>query len=180
MPELTDEILIAEIRGGSKAAFEALMQRHERTVYRIGYSYSHNPEDAMDIVQNVFLRVYERLDSFRGEGAFRSWLLRIVHRQCLNWLRDHRRSAGTEELTVGNEPPVAAAQESELIRRERIDRVLHGLEALNPRQRLAVSLRYFEELPIREIAATLECSEGVTKNILFRSLERLRRRLVLR
>ncbi len=157
-----------------------LMKRHERAVYRISFSYTHDREDAMDVVQNVFLKVHEKLATYRGSGAFKAWLLRIAHRENLNWTRDHRKHRGHEELHPANTPAIRAGQEESLLDAERRRGIREGLMDLNPKQRLAVALRYYEQMPIREIASVLKCSEGVAKNILFRSIQRLRKRLALR
>ena len=91
-----------------------------------------------------------------------------------------RRRAGREprweELTSANEVADSADDEAALHERERRSRLLDEMEHLNPRQRLAVTLRYFEQMPVREIAEALDCSVGNVKNLLFRSLEKLRRR----
>jgi len=174
MEHLTDRALVEAVRSGSRVAFVALMRRHERAVYRIGFSYTHDLEEALDLVQEVFLKMHTRLDTYRGTGDFAAWLYRIAHRVGLNWVRDRRARRGHEELTEANAPVQPATQELELLERERRRRVRTELARLNPRQRVAVVLRYYERLPIREIARVLECSEGVAKSILFRSLRKLR------
>ncbi len=179
MEQRTDQALIDEARDGSRTAFESLIRRHERLVYHVCFSYTHDQDDAMDVVQNVFLKVYSRLDTYRGPGAFRPWLLRIAHHQGLNWLRDHRKYRDEVELTADNMPRCSPAQETELVEVERRERMRGELDRLNDKQRLAVGLRYYDQLSIREIAAVLECREGVVKNLLFRSLQKLRQRLVL-
>ncbi|MBU1701637.1 MAG: RNA polymerase sigma factor [Candidatus Eisenbacteria bacterium] len=138
---LDDHDLVFETLKGSHAAFAILMQRYERLVYRFVYTYARNPEDALDLTQDAFIRTYEKLGSYRGEGEFRSWLLRVTHSVSANWLRSRRRQR---------------------------DRQVH---------RVAVTLRYFERLPSREIAAVLECSEGTAKNLLFRGVDKMRRSL---
>jgi len=175
MTQFDDALLVTEIRAGSRVAFEALIRRYERVVYRVAAGYAREREDALDLTQRIFLKVIERIKTYRGEGPFGGWLLRIAHREGLNWLRDRRRHRACAELTPENTPASAALQESELLRRERRERLLVELQRLNPRQLLAISLRYQQGMPLREIAAVLECSEGVVKSILFRSLEKLRR-----
>lgn len=180
MDQFTDEALVDEIRSGSRVSFVELMKRHERTVYRISFSYTHDSEDAMDVLQNVFLKVHEKLGTYRGKGAFKAWLLRIAHRENLNWVRDQGKHRGHEELGPANAPVARAEQEERVLEAERRCEILEGLADLNPRQRLAVALRYYDQMPIREIAQVLECNEGVAKNILFRSIQKLRGRLAAR
>ncbi|MBN2169707.1 MAG: sigma-70 family RNA polymerase sigma factor [Candidatus Krumholzibacteriota bacterium] len=174
---MTDDALVAEVLAGSEAAFELLMQRHERLVYRVSYGFVRDRDDALDVTQEVFVRAYEKLATYRGDGEFRAWLLSLTRRANLNWLRRRRRDRGREPLAAAADPTVAARQEADLAHREEVSLVLDELSRLNPRQCLAVSLRYLERMPVRQIAAALECSEGVAKNILFRSLQKLRERL---
>ncbi len=178
--QFTDETLIDETRAGSHVAFEQLMKRYERLVFRVAYSWARQSESAFDISQNVFLKAYCRLDGYRGTGSFKGWLLRITNNESSNWLRQNRRHSDHEELTPANAPMCQPAQETTLLGQENQQLLLDQLADLNPRQRQAVSLRYFEGLPIREIAGALDCSEGVVKSILFRSIKKLRDRLTLR
>lgn len=173
----SDDALIEETRGGSRLAFDQLMQRYQRLVYRVSYSFARQPEDALDITQEVFLRAYRKLDSYQSRGTFKSWLLRIARNQGIDWLRSQKRHRGFEELTADRVPEVPATQESELYQREQRQILMCAMDGLNPKQRLAVTLRYFEEMPIRDIAEVLECSQGVVKSILFRSVEKLRNRV---
>ena len=178
MVEQDDHVLIEEVRTGAAGAFEEIMKRYERLVYLTCFPYAGSSDDALDITQNVFVKVYENATSFRGTGSFKAWLLRIAHNEGLNWVRSHARRRDHTELTPANSPEVAASQDSDLIRQESWELLREALLHLNPRQRQAVVLRYFERTPIREIAAILDCTEGTAKSILFRSLRELRRHLV--
>jgi len=172
----SDQELIGEIRTGSAVAFERLMKRYEKLVYKVAYGLTGHRESALDVTQNVFLRVHSRLSTFRGEGDLRSWLLRITANESLNWNRSQRRHRASElsdEIPAGMAPP----QEDLFDRRERWKLIRDSISSLNPKHRLAVVLRYVEGLPVREIAVVLECSEGVAKNILFRSLKKMRSQL---
>jgi RNA polymerase sigma-70 factor (ECF subfamily) len=178
MVEQGDHVLIEEIRAGSTGAFEKIMKRYERLVYLTCFPYAGSRDDALDITQNVFVKVYENAGSFQGTGSFKAWLLSITHNEGLNWVRGHARHRDHAELTPANSPEVAAHQDSDLIRQETWEMLREALLHLNPRQRQAVVLRYFERTPVREIAAILDCTEGTAKSILFRSLRELRRYLV--
>jgi RNA polymerase sigma-70 factor (ECF subfamily) len=178
--ERTDQALIEETRAGSAAAFEELMSRYERLVYKIGYGYTGDQEESLDVTQNVFLKVYERLGSYRGTGPFKAWLLRIAHNEGIDWVRRHARFRDREELVAGNVPSYEAGQESELVQSESRRGLLNELRHLNPRQRQAVMLRYFEKMSLREISLILNCTEGTARSLLFRGLERLRGRMIPR
>lgn len=171
--DFSDQALASEIRGGSEAAFERLMRRYERLVYRIAYGFLGDREGAMEVVQETFLKVYSRLDRWRGEGDLKAWIARIAANEAMDRsraLRRHPTRELDEEMSGRSEPP----QEAALREREAHGALRRSLESLSPRNRLAVVLRYFEEMPTRDIAAALECSEGTARNILFRSLQKLR------
>jgi RNA polymerase sigma-70 factor (ECF subfamily) len=178
MPEEKEQALIAEVVAGSVAAFEELMMTYEGLVYRTSFGYARNRDDALDITQEVFVKVYEKIGTFRGSGSFKGWLLRITHNESLNWLRSRARHGEHGRLTAAGTPEYQARQEADLSRRETRDLIGRALLELNPRQRRALTLRYFERMSISEIASLLECTEGTTKNILFRSLRKLRDRMV--
>lgn len=175
--ERDDEALLAEVRAGSTRAFDEIMKRYQRLVFAACFPFATDPEDALDLTQDVFVKAYERLDSFRGDGAFKAWLLRIVHNEGLNRVRARARQGDHDELTPANEPAVAASQDGDLIQAEQRNVLGRALLLLNPRQRQAVTLRYFEKMPISEIASALDCTDGTAKNILFRSLQKLRAHL---
>ena len=178
MPEqLDDHDLVQEARAGSRAATELLMRRHERRVYRLCLGITRNVEDALDLTQEALLRAFSKLGSFEGKGSFQGWLLQVTNRVCLNWLRHRSRRPETEELTELNEPAGAASQETDLSQRETWEWLRFELTRLNDRERLALCLRYFEQLPIREVAAVLDCSVGTAKNLLFRTIHKLRQHM---
>ena len=84
MKNFSDNDLVTEIRNGSQVAFGVLMKRYERLVYRVGFSYAWQPDSAMDISQTVFLKVYQKLDMFKGSGPFKAWLMRIAHNESVS------------------------------------------------------------------------------------------------
>lgn len=171
--ERDDGKLVAEILDGSGPAFEELVRRHRRLVYRIAYGLTRHPDAALETVQDTFLKVHERMRRFRGEGDVKSWIARIAANEALNRARTDRRREAREQQVV---PPAAhaASQQSSLERRESDEALHHSIALLPERQRLAVVLRYFEDQSPREIAAVLECSEETARNTLFRGLRRLR------
>jgi RNA polymerase sigma-70 factor (ECF subfamily) len=173
-----DSTLVAEVRNGSQASFEQLMERYQRQVYRLAYSYAKSLEHAMDITQNVFIKTYQNLHKFRGDSQFKTWLLRITCNESQNWLKKNLRYKSEENLeTLLNENATALNQEDELLAKENRTLLLQSLYELNTRHRLAVVLRYFENYSIREISEILHCSEGLVKNILFRSLQKMKNNL---
>jgi len=176
--ETTDNLLIEEIKKGSMKSFDSLMIKYQVQVYRLAFGFAKDKESAMDITQNVFIKVYEHLNKFQGKSQFKTWLTRIVFNESQNWVKKNRKHYLNDDLEgvsmIDNNSP---DQEGEYLARENKAILLRSLYELNTKHRLAVILRYFENYSVKEIAATLNCSEGVVKNILFRSLKKLRSNL---
>jgi RNA polymerase sigma-70 factor (ECF subfamily) len=179
MPEeKPDSVLIREALDGSLNAFDDLMGRYERLVYRVALSYARDTEQVLDVVQNVFLKVYENLASLRDDILFKPWLMRITYHESVNWIRRQRRHSGHDPVDENSPIPSGrSSQEHDLLERESAQAIWNSLDCLNPRQRLVVTLRYYESLSLKEIAELAGCSENMVKNTLFRSLDKLRRRL---
>ena len=175
----TDEELAAAATAGDLAAFDSLMQRHEAVAYRIAYGFAGSRDGALDIVQAAFLKAFRERARFRGKSAWKTWLLRIVLNEGYDWRRGQwRREARQEPLDgIAEAPAPDVDPESAVLRRERYARLGASLRALNRRHSLAVVLRYFDGMHIAEIAAVLGCTEVTTRNMLFRSLRRLRAEL---
>ena len=173
-----DSVLVEEVRNGSPRAYEQLMERYQNQVYRIAYSYTRNKEQSLDITQNVFIKVYENLHKFRGDSQFKTWLLRITSNESQNWIKKNLRYQREEDLEpLLSRDQAGLNQEDELLARENRTLLLHSLYELNTRYRLVVVLRYFENYSIKEIAEVLHCSDGMVKNILFRSLQKMKNNL---
>ena len=175
----SDKELVAAALDQDLGAFDELMQRYERLVYQVAIHFVHDSETAFDVSQTVFLKVFQRLAQFRHEAQVKTWLLRITYNESIDWLRRHRAQGAAHDSLEEASPhlAMAPAQERDLLQRDDRAQLSRALAGLNERHRLAVILRYFQELGIQEIAQILGCSEGVTKNMLFRSVRALREAL---
>jgi len=178
MPEqASDDELIAATLEGQLEAFDQLMERYQGFVYRLAFGFGRSHDNALDVSQAVFLKVFRKLASFGGRSSFRTWLAKVVYHEGLNWQRANRRHAEGHEELVETVDSSGLRQDEQLLVNERFEKILKGLARLNRRYRTAVELRYFHGLPVREIAVVLECSEGVAKNALFRGVRTLRNHL---
>ncbi len=172
----TDDMLIDEIKNGQQASYDELMQRHQSHVYNIAYNFTRSSDDAMDLSQTIFLKAYENLGKFRRESQFKTWLMRITYNEGQNWLRKNKKNVLHEDIDTSNDGSfsISPSQEDEFLASENKALLIRCLYELNTKYRLAVILKYFENYSIKEISETLNCSEGVVKNMLFRSLQKLR------
>ena len=164
-----DEDLVQRTLDGQISAFEELVERHRAVVHRVAARVV-GREEAEDVTQETFLRAYHRLPGFRGESAFRSWLLRIAHNTAVNAAR--RRLPEPVEVDEGGEAavvpparePVSVLEESE--RRERLEL---KLGELRPEHRAVLVLRDLEGLAYDEIASVTETPIGSVKGRLHRA-----------
>jgi RNA polymerase sigma-70 factor, ECF subfamily len=189
VPPQDERDLIAEAQRGSAAAFEDLVRLHDAVVLRLALRMTRSEEEARDIYQEGFLKAYRSIGEFKGECAFRTWLLRIVTNLCLDLAR--RRAGRREEplqaagggrgddwtveaarLLVDRRPgsdPQRALEAGEVRRR-----VGEALRALSERERLVFELRHDHGLRLATVAEILETSEDTARNCLYRAHQRLR------
>ncbi len=168
-----DGELIRLCLAGDSSAFDALVARHHRGVYNVTYRMLGNAEDASDLTQETFLRVYTRLDTFKSGNPFIAWVRRIATNLCIDHLRrrgrpesslDQQIEAGVQhaDATPGG-LPAEAVETAEDTRR-----VLEAMQQLPEKQRAVLVLRHIEGLKLEEIARTLRMPLGTVKTMLFR------------
>jgi len=169
-----DGRLVQGTLAGDLAAFEELVERHRPVVYRVAARVV-GREEAEDVTQETFLRAYHRLSRFRGESAFRSWLLRIAHNTAVNAARrrlpepvEVDEHADTTVVAAPAREPVSALEESE--RRERLEL---KLGELRPEHRAVLVLRDLEGMAYEEIATVTETPVGSVKGRLHRGRREL-------
>ena len=171
-------MLVKEIKDGQHESYDELMKRHQQKVYRIAYSFAKTEQGAMDITQSIFLKAYKNIDRFREQSKFMTWLTRISYNEGQNWIKKNKKHLAHEDLSDHlDETSSPVTQEDEYLATENKTLLLRSLYELNTKYRLAIVLRYFENYSIAEIAETLNCSEGVVKNMLYRSLQKLKKYL---
>jgi RNA polymerase sigma-70 factor (ECF subfamily) len=176
-----DAQLVERCLSGHEAAWEDLVRLHTRRVYSICYRFTNSDAEAQDLTQDVFLRVFKNLKSFRaGEGLFVVWLTRLTR----NLLIDHYRRTRMERATESIEDQAAALEETTgsiartegmLAGREASELLQTALQKLSPELRETVILRDLEELEYREIAEILNVPEGTVKSRLNRGRAELAR-----
>jgi RNA polymerase sigma-70 factor, ECF subfamily len=173
---LDERALVAACVAGRRDAFDEIVVRHRRAVYRICYRFVGNHEDATDLGQEVFLRAYRALGSFKGDASFGTWLYRIAVNLCLNKVGS--RAPRTEPIEERHAPPDRAPDAvSRMLSAERTGQVRAAIARLPPKQRATLILRVYQELPHQEIARLLGSSVGAVKANFFHALNNLRRLL---
>lgn len=179
----TDEDLVTRSRGGDREAFDDLVRRYRKQIYRIAYRITGDHTEADDLAQETFCRAFAALETFRGDASVKTWLFRIVSNLSLNVVRSARvvrhEDISPETLAERGEAttvqiPVALDR---LLDHERSCRLNRAIELLPVKQKMTLILRVFEGLPYREIAQIMECSPGTSKANFFHAVSSLRRRM---
>jgi RNA polymerase sigma-70 factor, ECF subfamily len=177
--------LIRAAQQGDQRAFEQLVRLHDQNVLRLALNMLRSPEDARDIYQEAFLRVYKNLHTFRFDCSFHTWLYRIVTNLCLDALR--KRKVRREETTVVEtseglldrmdtleEGRVDGDPERQLLSRQLDKKIRECLGELTPRERVVFEMRHYQGLRLRSIGEILGTSEEAAKNCLFRATQKMR------
>ena len=178
-----DFSLIHRAQAGDRAAFDTLVRAYDRDVLKLAVRIV-GPEEAADLYQEVFLKVYRSLVRFRFQSSFSTWLYRVVMNVCLDYLRRQKRRMevqsppeedGKQEFfqTVPEER-AALDPERSAHAREIHGRIQTALEGLSPRERMVFELRHYEGLKLRAIGQMCGTTEETAKNCLFRATQKLR------
>lgn len=182
--------LVRAAQVGDRLAFEQLVGLYDRPVLRLARSVVHSPDEAEDLYQETFLKIYRALPRFRFECSFYTWVYRIATNTCLDYLRrqtvrrevSHRRWTAPDtpdeeidrmEHSVPDHHPVANPEQL-LLSRELETRIGSALDRLNPRERMVFELKHYQGLKLSTIGDILDTSEATAKNALFRATQKLR------
>jgi RNA polymerase sigma-70 factor (ECF subfamily) len=183
----SDVQLMLDVKAGDEQSFELLLQRFRSPLVNFLYRMVRNREQAEDLAQEVFLRVYRARADYVPSAKFTTWLFRIATNLALNSMRDtrHQRAEISLDAPVvadsedGDERPLDVAEQSpnieqHLVEEARRKMIRHAIDKLPEKQRAAVLLHKYQDLDYGEIAKILECSESALKSLLFRAYEALR------
>ncbi|MGA8030229.1 MAG: RNA polymerase sigma factor [Bryobacteraceae bacterium] len=180
----TDSAAADEARKGNQHAFRVLVERHSQSVFRLAFRMTGNEQDAEDLVQETFLRVYKQLDRFDGRSTFGTWVYRICANCSLDLIRSRKsrkeQQASTDDETQNWLDRVAATAPSpeRLTESGQIAGLIEpALKRLTEMERAAFVLRHYEGCGIEEIALTLGVHANAAKHTVFRAVQKLRRAL---
>ena len=159
---MEDISLVERYRNGDSGAIEELVVKYQKQIYAFVYRLINDAEEAKDLTQKTFLKLFSAIGSFRNEASFKTWLYQIAMNTSLSHFKQNRHRAGELELQetiIGSQ----AGALSLVIEKERMDYLRKAMGELPERQRLAVILRTYEGLSCRETAEVMGCSEGTVK-----------------
>ena len=183
---LDDNLLIKKVQKGDMSAFEELISKYDRQVLNIAYSFRNNSDDAKDIYQEVFLRVFKGIKKFRFESEFSTWLYRIATNVCISYqnkIKKHKvesldiEISGDEYDSISSPVDFISGDQNSDLRALNSDVnkfIIKAMDTLPPKQKLAFSLKHTQGYKIKEIAVMMDCKEGTIKRYLFNATNKLR------
>ncbi len=183
-----DRKLVALAQQGDRAAFRSLFERYSRRAYSLAFGVVRNPDDALDVVQDAFIKAHRHLDKFEGQASFYTWLYRIVMNLAIDHLRKNRRhkvvdfaDGNLDEGALGEEsliPRIVGGNPGRaLMDKEIRDRVAVALDELSANHRAVLVMRELEGLSYEEMAQAMECSKGTIMSRLFHARRNMQKRL---
>ena len=185
--EISEKELILKAQVGDQTAFEQLIYNYDRAVLSIAMRYVRNNDDAKDIYQEVFIRVYKSLKKFEFRSEFSTWIFRITTNVCLTYksrkkdqlmvplqeeFEEDNSEFGRVELISDGKSP-----EEETLNTDLKNFIGNAVDSLSERQRITFVLKHYEGYKIKEIAEMLNCKEGTVKKYLFDAINNLRKKL---
>lgn len=185
---LDDQGLILEACRGNMQAFEELIFRYDDQFLSMARSYVGNTDDAKDIYQEVFIRVFKSLPKIQFKSQFSTWLYRIVTNVCLTYdakkkgksfilVEDGYSNDSEDEIGTGTTLVSDLESDNMTINNEITEHIRNAMNTLSPQQKIVFTMRHYEGFKLREIAQMMQCAEGSVKKYLFSATERIRGQL---
>lgn len=187
--EVTDAAVVMQVLAGDKDAFRVLVERHSRSIHRVAYRMTGDPQDSEEIVQETFLRAYKSLDHFELRANFGTWLYRIAINRSLDFLSAKKaRMQNKDTYQIADEPDAEDGRQVQLpasspgpdrllISGEIKRKVAMAMKLLTPAERVAFTMRHMEGQSIEEISQALNLKASAAKNCVFRAVQKIREQL---
>ncbi len=167
-PEPDDRQLVETIRGGDTDAFETLVRRKTSKVYALCYRIIGNAEDAKDISQLVFIKLWENIEKYDAKYAFDTWLYRMVTNVAIDFMRNKQSRDNAVNSNLRLVKTAADAEQNVVVQRKEVETVFEDVSSvLSPKQKTIFVMNQMEDLPSAEIAKVLGCRESTVRNHLF-------------
>ena len=178
MAAMDEKLLVKKAQKGDHKAFEQLMEEHFKKIYNIAYRMTGNPDDASDMTQEVMIKLFRNIGSFKGDSKFSTWVYRVATNTCLDELKKGRRHSHTSlntEYDTGNGEITYEVEDTSPTPEEMTEKkelrsmVADAVQRLSPGHRAAIILRDIKGFSYDEIAKILNCSEGTVKSRISRA-----------
>lgn len=174
MFERSDETLVKQALKGKKSAWVSLVKRHEKGIYNYALRMVNNRDDAMDLMQDVFVAVFRNLASFRKDSPFKGWLYKIAHYRCIEFYRRKKPTQSLDDTPEIEEQEDHECPEHVAVSGQQAVNIHKALTILPINQKLVVELKFFQHCTFDEIAEQLGISVNTAKSRLYSALGKLK------
>ena len=171
----TDIELVNEFKNGNTSAFDEIVKRYQRKVYMLARRILGNHEDADDVAQEVFIKLFYSLNDFKGESSLFTWIYKITVNECNSFLRKKKIKEFVQIDDVVNLLKFSQTPEQELLDKEEKNLIERAIEKLPAKQRMVFVMRFFEDLDYQEIAKILNKPIGTLKANYFHAVKKIQK-----
>ncbi|MFA3792123.1 RNA polymerase sigma factor [Aliiglaciecola sp. SL4] len=172
MFEKSDQQLITKAQSGNKRAWLSLIKRYESQVYNYGIRMTGTREDALDLMQEVFISVFRNLSNYRGEGSFRGWVFKIAHYRCIEFYRRKK-----PHQALDDSPEIESKEpclETSMVSSQNANQLVSAMQQLPLSQKAVIELKFFGQFTFEEIAEQLGISANTAKSRMYSALSKLK------
>jgi len=169
--------LLARITGGEKEAFAELVRLFQKKVFALAYGFFRDRDDALEIVQETFMRVYEKIDSYRPDHSLQSWIYRLAYNLCIDYYRKYAKKRKLEDsFDSVPDRQLASADNCQAgwEARQTAEAIERAVETLSWKQKEVFTLKYRQGMKLRQVAEIMAISLGTVKTLHHRALKRIR------
>jgi RNA polymerase sigma-70 factor (ECF subfamily) len=177
--ERSDETLVKQALKGKKSAWITLVKRYEKNLYNYTLRMVSNPDDALDLMQDVFMAVFRNLASFRGDSPFKGWMFKIAHYRCIEFYRRKKPTQSLDDIPEQEEKTSEACPEMQVFNGQQANMLSSAMQLLPVNQKLVVELKFFQHCTFDDIAQQLGISVNTVKSRLYSALDKLKGHLEL-
>jgi RNA polymerase sigma-70 factor (ECF subfamily) len=177
--ERSDETLVKQALKGKKSAWVTLVKRYEKNLYNYTLRMVSNPDDALDLMQDVFMAVFRNLASFRGDSPFKGWLFKIAHYRCIEFYRRKKTTQSLDDAPEQQEQSDDTCPEAHFFSGQQASLLKKAMQTLPVNQKLVVELKFFQHCTFDDISKQLGVSVNTVKSRLYSALDKLKDHLEL-
>lgn len=179
MFERSDETLVKQALKGKKSAWVTLVKRYEKNLYNYTLRMVSNPDDALDLMQDVFMAVFRNLASFRGDSPFKGWLFKIAHYRCIEFYRRKKPTQSLDDAPEQQDQSDDTCPEAHFFSGQQASLLKKAMQTLPVNQKLVVELKFFQHCTFDDISKQLGVSVNTVKSRLYSALDKLKDHLEL-
>jgi len=188
-PREEEKLLVAGLKTGEEQAFKMFVEKYQARAFSVAYSYLKNSEEAKDVVQESFIRVYEKVSSFKGDSKFYTWYYRLLFNLCHDAKRKKKianifsiflpakSEESSKEYEVVLKEKIKYGPEEKFAAGELAGKIESCLDKLSAKEKLVFELKHYQGFKIKEAAVILGIKEGTVKVLLFRAVQKLKKLL---